>query len=337
MKLKTIKNMMLPALLSMTLPSYAGDFFDGEHRENGTSKHRMTVSSLFADPSEVKQAPQHKYTLRSDIATRSVEWLESKIKHTETQALSHIAVNGSLSAFDVRSLDSRFPPAFDQQQQNSCTGNSSAGLVTYVRDVEGLPQEVLSRDFPYYNGRAAEGATDEDEGASLADVIESICKYGICRESFYPYSQTPDGLKVKPSPEAYADALNNVDLDNLASDRVQQSLAAMKHTMSVVHRPFVLGIQIYDSFESNEVAQTGIVPMPGTDEHCQGGHAVLAVGYDDNRVNHDGSKGAFTIRNSWGPNWGDNGDFYLPYAYITNAHLAQDLWTMQKVGARPAA
>ena len=52
--------------------------------------------------------------------------------------------------------------------------------------------------------------------------------------------------------------------------------------------------------------------------------AVLVVGYDD-------ATSRWTVRNSWGRSWGDKGYFYMPYAYATNAGLADDFWTIRIV------
>jgi C1A family cysteine protease len=70
------------------------------------------------------------------------------------------------------------------------------------------------------------------------------------------------------------------------------------------------------------VAKTGKVPMPKKTEKMLGGHAVLAVGYDD-------TKKVFIVRNSWGSGWGDKGHFYMPYSYITNQDLAADFWSIE--------
>jgi C1A family cysteine protease len=88
--------------------------------------------------------------------------------------------------------------------------------------------------------------------------------------------------------------------------------------------PFVFGFTVYESFESQEVAQTGHAPMPATTEQVLGGHAVVAVGYED-------ANQWFIVRNSWGTGWGMAGYFTLPYTYVTQPRLASDFWTIRLV------
>ena len=71
-------------------------------------------------------------------------------------------------------------------------------------------------------------------------------------------------------------------------------------------------------------AKTGKVPMPASGEAVLGGHAVLAVGYDD-------AEQRFIVRNSWGTGWGMHGYFTIPYAYLTDTHLSSDFWTIKFV------
>jgi hypothetical protein len=92
---------------------------------------------------------------------------------------------------------------------------------------------------------------------------------------------------------------------------------------------FVVGISIYDSFESQKVAKTGVVPMPNfKTENCLGGHAVLVVGYSDKEQH-------WIVRNSWGSTWGDKGYFYLPYIYLLDAKLSSDLWNITRISTVP--
>jgi len=86
--------------------------------------------------------------------------------------------------------------------------------------------------------------------------------------------------------------------------------------------PFVFGFTVYRSFESREVAKSGVLDMPQRDEKVMGGHAVMAAGYDDRAKR-------FLIRNSWGADWGKQGYFTMPYAYLDNRNLSDDFWTIR--------
>ena len=77
-----------------------------------------------------------------------------------------------------------------------------------------------------------------------------------------------------------------------------------------------------------------IYPCQG--ESAQWGHAIVAVGYDDNKkikntkCNKE-TKGALLIRNSWGVDWGEKGYGWLPYDYVLY-RVAQDFWSILEVG-----
>jgi C1A family cysteine protease len=69
-----------------------------------------------------------------------------------------------------------------------------------------------------------------------------------------------------------------------------------------------------------------VLSLPGPKEKLLGGHAVLAVGYDN-------AKQVFIVRNSWGTSWGQKGYFTMPYAYLTDSSLADDIWTIRLIEA----
>jgi C1A family cysteine protease len=86
--------------------------------------------------------------------------------------------------------------------------------------------------------------------------------------------------------------------------------------------PFVFGFTVYDSLYDASGNPKSVLPLPSGADGVLGGHAVLAVGYDD-------EKQLFTVRNSWGPGVQDHGYFYIPYAYLTDDNLASDFWTIR--------
>lgn len=219
----------------------------------------------------------------------------------------------------VVDLSGKCSPVFDQGDLGSCTGNAWAGALEYE---ENLQQELfvsLSRLYIYYNERLLDHDTDQDAGAEIRDGIKAIVKYGACEERLWPYDVSQ--FTVKPSLEAYQEAKQHTAIQYAS---VAQTENAVTHALAAGH-PVVFGIMIYDSFESDEVARTGLVPMPDLNtEQCQGGHAVLIVGYDYN-------KRLFKVRNSWGPDWGDKGYFYLPFDFVLSPDLAEDFWTVTKI------
>lgn len=209
----------------------------------------------------------------------------------------------------------------DQGDLGSCTANACAGAIEYEENIQkGANVAVpLSRLFLYWNERSLEGDVNQDAGGEIRDVVKVAAQYGAPPESVWPYD--PSKFTQKPALEAYKEGtLHKV----LQYQSVPQTLDAFFHVLASFNRPIVIGITVYDSFESDEVAASGVVPMPNVNtEQCLGGHAVLVVGYDQ-------SKKAFLVRNSWGADWGTQGGcFWLPFDYITNTDLADDFWVIQ--------
>jgi len=182
------------------------------------------------------------------------------------------------------------------------------------------PSFMGSRLFLYYNERVIEHDVNQDAGAELSHGILSLKQSGICSETSWPYDISK--FTNKPSPKCYLEALKH---KALSVCNVSQNINTMKNSLIQGH-PFVVGIQVFEEFETAKVASTGIVPMPGPTSSNLGGHAVVCVGYTTKD-----NKNYWIMRNSWGSSWGDKGYFYLPQEYLLDASLSTDLWTITKV------
>ncbi|HZW32727.1 MAG TPA: C1 family peptidase [Isosphaeraceae bacterium] len=215
-------------------------------------------------------------------------------------------------------LRDQCPEVYNQGDLGSCTANAIAAALQFDRMKQKLDDFTPSRLFIYYNERVLEGTVASDSGAQLRDGIKSVATQGDCPETEWPYDISK--FADAPPQSCYRDARK---YKAVQYQSVTQNLADMQGCLASGY-PFVFGFTAYESFESDAVAQTGNLPMPKSGEPIVGGHAVLAVGYDnDDRV--------FIVRNSWGEDWGDAGYFYMSYAYLLDDNLADDFWTIRLV------
>ncbi len=215
------------------------------------------------------------------------------------------------------------PPKFNQGNLGRCTGASSGrGWGMYLTAKEGQPRTPLSANFPYYNGRLQLGTTSHDSGAMIRDVIKGVVKYGFCAPSNY-FDDDPAQFSVKPSDKAYKEAHFTI-LDSY--ERIAETgPARIQHAKTALSQgwPVVFGFTVYESFMSQATARSGVMTMPLGSEAVVGGHAVWAWRWDDNR--------GLRIVNSWGPDWGIGGDFWMGYEYFETDNLVTDIWVLKSV------
>jgi C1A family cysteine protease len=213
-------------------------------------------------------------------------------------------------------------PPYDQGELGSCSAQAATAAFTFVHG--GGPYSRLAL---YYCERMLEGTVDQDSGAFLRDAIKVLSNTGVGLEKDWPYDISK--FNVEPPPVEVQEAAENKiatysSLTDGNADEYRQCLAD--------GYPFIIGIQLYRSFESQEVASNGIVFMPENNEEHLGGHAVTVIGYDENFKNgfFSPKKRYYEVRNSWGTNWGDDGHFWIPAEYLENPSLATDAWTIRK-------
>jgi C1A family cysteine protease len=212
-----------------------------------------------------------------------------------------------------------WPAPYDQGSLGSCTGHGLGGAVHYVlrkANKEGSAW-MPARLAIYYGERAREGTIGSDSGAAISDGVRVIQHEGVADEKFWPYDISR--FTQRPSAMYYAQALKH---RALSVGRVRQTHDDLRTALSQGFN-VVFGFSVFESFESDEVAASGIVPMPSQGEHLLGGHCAVLVGHSDSRKR-------YIMRNSWGTQWGLGGYCEMPYEYIENPDLASD-FTVVKV------
>jgi C1A family cysteine protease len=202
----------------------------------------------------------------------------------------------------------------DQGDLGSCTANAGVGLLEFLDKKPDSVYTNLSRLFLYYNTRLIEGTVRYDSGCTIRGTMKSIFKYGVCAESKWPYKILK--YKTKPTASSYTEGKKRTISGYYSMRTLGDIKASIAEGM-----PVLFGFTVYENFESDEVARTGILDMPGVNDTVLGGHAILAVGYDDKTQR-------LIVRNSYGNTWGDNGYFYMPYEYVTSK-IASDFWTIR--------
>lgn len=203
----------------------------------------------------------------------------------------------------------------DQGPLGSCVGNAIAGAIEMIEVKRGMKYTDISRLFIYYEARKRINEIYNDSGAYIRDGIKAIRKVGAAAEVLWPYDL--DKFDDKPSDIAYRDAADR----RFKSYYRVLTLGGVLNALANEY-PVIFGFSVYSSFMSDEVARTGVMSMPKRGDWLEGGHAVMAVGYDK-KAQH------VIVRNSWGDGWGDKGHFYMPFDYIADRNLSDDLWVLK--------
>jgi C1A family cysteine protease len=261
----------------------------------------------------VKSPAKQDFKVKSNICL-------AKTPHSDVMQRKHLPIHirkaTLTTSHDLRPLFvSKNVPVYNQLDTSSCTANAGACLYQFV-----FPDTQPSRMFLYYNERICQHDTAHDSGAKVGDVFNVLSNIGVCDESFCIYNDGKSFAEV-PSTAAFENAKKH-RIHKYAT--VKQELISIK-TELLHSNPIIIAIKLFDSFYTDEVTNTGMVPVPKSGENYVSGHCVLLVGFDDD-------KQLFTERNSWGSDWGDAGHFYVPYEYLLDTSLTSDLWVLPEEG-----
>jgi C1A family cysteine protease len=262
----------------------------------------------------------------------------------ERRVLSEEPVNFMLSKAGVAEVPQRLPletdlrPWFslieDQENIGSCTAQAGIGLLEYFEKKAFGSYIDASRLFLYKVTRKL-AHLEGDSGAYLRTTMEALVAFGAPPEEYWPYVTAE--FDQEPSAFCYAFGQNYKAITYYRLDpagTATSDLLARIKTNLAADLPSMFGFTVHDSIRQAEKNE-GKVPFPCRGDRVVGGHAVVAVGYDDGlviqntRPGAEPTKGALLIRNSWGTNWGSKGYGWLPYDYVLKG-LAIDWWSVLK-------
>ena len=281
-----------------------------------------------------------------DFRDYSTSTTEVSDKH---QRLQEMSVNEILSEIGIirarksrkklkKSINLReyCSPIDNQGDLNSCTAHAGVGLVEYFEIKTSGKYINASKMFLYKATRNLAKSTT-DSGAQLRTTMAAMVLFGIPPEKYWPYYESQ--VNKEPTAFCYAFAQNYQALQYYRLDTPgitpEELLTHIKINLAY-QLPIMFGFSTYQSINEPKTKKTGMIPYPNQNESAIDGHAVVAVGYDDDlkiENNYYGqtepTEGAFLIRNSWGRKWGDKGYGWLPYDYVLKG-LARDWWSLLK-------
>lgn len=238
--------------------------------------------------------------------------------HIEYTQIINVNLPDKINLYNLIEL-----PILDQDDLGSCTANVTSNAILFYLKKYKMKEYQPSRLYIYYFSRLLEGNTNEDSGCDIRNVLKAISKYGACDELLYPYDISK--FKDKPSSNCIIDAKLRIKKIRYLS--IEQNLRVIKNCLYRGY-PIILGVNMYESFESKDTLKSGNIPIPDINiEKNLGFHCILLIGY--NEYNKDNK--FFIFINSWGENVGYKGLFNIPYEYILTNDLASDFWTIDYI------
>lgn len=266
------------------------------------------------------------FEIKESLETKKKEEIENLLSPT---GLERADITTLPSSVDLRPWCSKIE---NQGQIGSCTANAGVGVVEYFEnrafgkylDASRLFLYKVTRNFAKLSG---------DSGAFLRNTMGALVLFGVPPEEYWPYTDKTPDFDREPTAFCYSFASSYKGIRYLRHDNPsltkEQVLESVKKSLAA-GIPSMFGFTVFSSI--SQAGTTGKIPFPCRNDRILGGHAVVAVGYNDSMIIRNSTcgtstQGALLIRNSWGETWGDKGYGWLPYDYIIN-EVALDFWSL---------
>jgi C1A family cysteine protease len=204
------------------------------------------------------------------------------------------------------------PPIKNQLSISSC--GSHAWITAYEIMLKQKNKDWLiegSERHHYYHVRQSEymDTYPGDSGQQLRFGAKVLTKIGMAPEFLCPYIVKDYNVLPSTLAESYTRFWTPKSYSRVETVPDMKFLLAQSY-------PIVFGVKIYTSFFS---LSTYTLAMPNSRDRVLGGHAMVIVGYDEN-------KRVFEVVNSHGRSYGDEGYLWISYEYMTKYLL--DAWIM---------
>lgn len=234
------------------------------------------------------------------------------------------------------SLDPWFPAVGDQGRQGSCAAWALAYYCYGYQeardndwtDAKTNPEHQISPVWGY--NRASGG---QDKGSWMEAVADALCDWGAATMATMPYDE--GDYWSWGSEEAFREAPLHRPLETVPLGYGGDA------TIEGVKALIASGVPVTFAMTSSNIGSFGDNYVLSSWEYTVGlaDHAQTLVGYDDSIV-EDGERGAFKVVNSWGPDFGDGGFYWLTYDAIKEIGAVGKLYltyVVDRVDYEPSA
>lgn len=203
--------------------------------------------------------------------------------------------------------------ARDQGPRGTCLAFAASAVHEQARlRRRGEPRPELGEELLYWRCKQLDG--NREDGTSVDSAHGALKQPGQSAAELWPYDGNRDSrASVYAPPEAA------LDTSVLRRATLSEITASAENIRSQLQggRPVLLAIRLWHQFFGDH---RGVLNAPSPQQLIPGGHAVVAVGFDEDA-------GWFLIRNSWGNSWGLVGHAQLPEAALKTIILGG--WTIE--------